>query len=108
MKNDIDFMRIFDRNKLIGVLNFNNMIPVNDHVIRALNLRIDPTDSEAEKAYKILCIKELDWIRKHQSVIIKRANKLYRMITSEKANARLKKRCLDFLRLGKVLANRCS
>ena len=28
MKNDIDFMKIMDGEKLIGVLNFNNMVPV--------------------------------------------------------------------------------
>ena len=37
MKNDVDFSRIFDGEKLIGVLNFNNMIPVDDGVIRHLN-----------------------------------------------------------------------
>ena len=34
MKNDVDFTRIFDGEKLIGVMNFNNMIPVNESVIR--------------------------------------------------------------------------
>ncbi len=35
MKNDLDFHKIFDRNgKLIGVLDFNNMIPVREDIIK--------------------------------------------------------------------------
>ena len=34
MKNDRDFSRMFDKgNKLIGCLNFNNMLPVDDSVL---------------------------------------------------------------------------
>ena len=39
MKNDVDFTRIFDGDKLIGVLNFNNMIPVDDGLIKPLNVK---------------------------------------------------------------------
>lgn len=30
MKNDVDFTKIYDGDKLIGVLNFNNMIPIDE------------------------------------------------------------------------------
>ena len=53
MKNDIDFSRIIVENKLIGVLNFNSMIPVNDSVVSRLNLKINPWDMESEKGYNI-------------------------------------------------------
>ena len=106
MKNDIDFSRIIVENKLIGVLNFNSMIPVNDSVVSRLNLKINPWDMESEKAYKKLCIKELDWIQKNQDAIIKKANKLYFMVTTGKANNNLMKRCLNFQRLESILANR--
>lgn len=103
MKNDIDFSRIFVEEKLIGVLNFNNMIPVDDSVIKKLNVKIDKNDDYSEKAYKILCSKELDWVQKNQDAVIKKANKLYKMICQGYANSNLKKRCLDFNRLEKVL-----
>ena len=108
MKNDIDFMRVFDGNKLIGVLNFNNMIPVDDSFIRILDVKVRKNDSDADKAYKILCAKELDWVQKNQDAIVKKANKLYGMIQTDKANYGLKKRCVDFKKLEKVLEKRLS
>ncbi len=104
MKNDVDFSRIFSGDKLIGVLNFNNMIPVDSTVIKKMNVRINKNDSQENKAYKILCSKELDWIQKNQDAIIKKANKLYNMINSGKANSSLKSRCLDFKKLETVLS----
>ncbi len=106
MKNDIDFIRIFDGKKLIGVMNLNNMIPVDDIVVQPLNISPAIDDSSAEKAYKNLCVKELYWIRKNQNVIINRANKLYRMIVSGTASQGLKKRCLGFVKLEEVLKKR--
>ena len=106
MKNDVDFMRIFDGKKLIGVMNLNNMIPVDGSVIQPLNISPSADDSSAERAYKLLCAKELDWIQKNQEIINKRANKLYRMIVSGTANQGLKKRCLDFVKLEGVLKKR--
>ena len=64
MNNDIDFTIIIVSGKLIGVLNFNNMVPVNDSVIQKLNVKILRNDSPADRAYKNLCAKELDWIQK--------------------------------------------
>ena len=45
MKNDVDFTKIMDGDKLIGVLNFNNMIPVAESCITPLNLRIAGKDA---------------------------------------------------------------
>ncbi len=104
MKNDIDFTRIFHDEKLIGVMNFNNMIPVDDSVITKMNVKINKNDSAETKAYKNLCSNELDWVQKNQDAIIKKANKLYDMINSDKANNNLRKRCLDFKKLEGVLA----
>lgn len=103
MKNDIDFSRIIVDEKLIGVLNFNNMIPVEDRFIHKLNVKLGKNDTTSERAYKILCSKELDWVQKNQDAIIKKANKLYNMICTDKANYNMKKRCLDFKKLEGVL-----
>lgn len=108
MKNDVDFTRIFDGEKLIGVMNFNNMVPVDDSVIKLLNVKPGKNDSGAERAYKNLCAKELDWVQKHQEAIIRKANKLYQMILSDVANNGLKKRCLDFKKLEGILEKRQS
>ncbi len=108
MKNDVDFTKVFDGNKLIGVLNFNNMIPVDDSFIRPLNVKPDKNDSIDERAYKILCSKELDWIQKNQDAIIKKANKLYVIVQRENTSVLLKKRCLDFKKLEEVLKKHLS
>ena len=106
MKNDIDFMRIIVNDKLIGILNFNNMIPVDETVISLLNIKPEKNDSPETAAYKKLCTKELDWIQKNQEIIIKRANKLYQFIISGKANYGLRNRCVDFSKLEAVLKKR--
>ena len=106
MKNDVDFSRIYSGDKLIGVLNFNNMVPVDSSLIKRINVKPDKHDSPADRAYKILCAKELDWVQKNQDAIIKKANKLYAMIVEDKANYGLKKRCNDFRKLERVLEKR--
>lgn len=46
MKPGADFDKIFDRKgKLIGILNYNLMIPVKEAQIYKVNLRPDPNDS---------------------------------------------------------------
>jgi protein AbiQ len=99
-------IRIFDGDKIIGVMNFNNMIPVDETVITKLDLRINKNDKNKDKAYKILCTKELDWIQRNQSAIVKKANKLYRMIITDKADYLLRRRCVDFKKLERVLNKR--
>ena len=103
MKNDVDFTKIMDGEKLIGVLNFNNMIPVADSCITPLNLRITGKDTAAEKNYKKMAAKQLDWCQHNQAAIIKKANRLYKMMESEAINSFLKQRCCNFRKLEKVL-----
>ena len=103
MKNDVDFMRIYDGDKLIAVLNFNEMIPVRPDVIQPLNLRPDVHDDEKTKHYKKITAKQLSFCQKNQDAIVRKANRLYTLITSGKASFNLKKRCCDFTRLESVL-----
>ena len=58
-KNDVDFTRIFDGEKLISVLNFNNMIPVDDKFVRKIDLKPTKSDNPSQANYKKLCIKEI-------------------------------------------------
>ena len=104
MKNDIDFSKIFDPdNVLIGVLNFNNMIHVNNVVITKLDLKIHDKDSLSTKQYKKLATNQLNYCRQNQNSIISKAIKLYTLITKGKPNISLKKRCCNFLKLEEIL-----
>ena len=104
MKNDVDFTKIYDKNnKLIGVLNFNNMIPVRNDVICPINLKILKTDNPSDIHYKNMVINQITFCRHNQSAIIRKANKLYKMITQNTVNTLLKRRCCNFLKLEKIL-----
>ena len=104
MKNDVDFMKILDGEKLIAVLNFSEMIPVRSDVIQPLNMRPNSSDDEKTRHYKKMTSKQLSFCQKHQDAIVSKANKLYTLITSGKASFNLQKRCCDFTRLESVLA----
>ncbi len=104
-KNDVDFTRIFDGERLISVLNFNNMIPVEDRFVSKIDLKPSEKDTPAQAHYKKLCIKEIEWCRKNQDAIVKKANKLYRLVQKENCSSILKKLCNDFKKLEKVLEN---
>ena len=103
MKNDIDFSKIIVEGKLLGVLNINNMVPVDKDLITKIDLRPNQSDGQKEVFYKNLCRKELDWIQKHAAQITAKANRLYGIITSGKATKKLSDRCLDFEKLEAVL-----
>lgn len=76
-----------DNNKLIGVLNLNNMIPITDDVIEYFNIREEKDYSLLKKEY-IYCIK-------NQDEIIKRANKIYDLVTKHNKLSLIKRSC-DF------------
>ena len=103
MNNDSNFSKIFDGDKLIGVLNFNCMIPVSFNVIRPLDLKIQPQDDAESKHYKKLVAKQLTFCQKNQEAIIRKANKLYDHIVNGKASIRLTQRCCDFKKLEAIL-----
>ena len=78
MKGKIDFTKITDKDgKLLGVLNFNLMLPVDSAQMKKLDIRPDKTDESHVARYKKLCQKELIWCRKHQDDIVNKANLIY-------------------------------
>ena len=107
-KNDLDFSKILDSNNcLIGALNFNNMIPVSNDVIQKLDIRPSSSDTPKEREYKELLNNQLDWCNDNIDNIIKKANKLYRLITqSPEKSINLTRRCCDFKKLEAVLERR--
>lgn len=104
MKNDVDFMKIFDGDKLIAVLNFSEMIPVRDDVIMPLNIRPNNNDDVKSRHYKKMASKQLTFCQKNQELIVRKANRLYALIASGKASINLQKRCCDFIKLESVLS----
>ena len=105
MKNDVDFHRVLDsKGKLIGVLDFNNMIPVREDLLQVIKVKARPDDSPSERQYKNLVIDQINFCRQNQDIIVRKANKLYRMVSQKNASRQLKRRCLDWPKLEKVLA----
>ena len=99
MSSRADFDKIVDKHgKLLGVLNYNLMIPVTEQQLIKVNLKTNQTDTFKEKHYKQLCIDELNWCRKNADIIINKANCLYKLCVSA-SNYKGKERCLDFKRL---------
>lgn len=101
--NNSEIHKIIVDNKLIGVLNFNLMIPVTERQLIPVDLKVHDNDLPAMKAWKRLCIKELKWCRKSEnSVIIRdKVKNLYLLCMTDK-NFKGKKRCLDFKKLEQV------
>lgn len=100
IKEDMDFIKIMQDDKIIGVLNINNMIPILDDNVTLLkykeidNYREFETEKE-KKLYISFLSFELDLINEKMSKIKKSALKLY----NEKINnptSNIAKRCCDF------------
>lgn len=105
MKNREDFSRIVDsKGKIIGALNFNNMIPVTNDVITPLNIQINKNDDYSEKGRKKILNIQLDWCNNNRETIIRKANKLYHLVVDTPDKMKnLTRRCCDFKKLEAVL-----
>lgn len=98
MKNSIDFSKIEVDEKLLGVLNFNLMIPVEEEQLHSVDMTIYMRDRENIKYYKKLCLQELEWCQKNSETICNKANVLYKMYLSNEYFSG-KERCLNFPKL---------
>lgn len=102
MKSRADFDKIIDKKgKLIGVLNYNLMIPIETVMLKKVNLKIEKGDTPADRHYKQLCIDELTWCRRNQEIIVNKARVLYDLCTEE-SDYKGKSRCLDFKKMEQV------
>ena len=98
MKNSMDFSKIEINGKLLGVLNFNLMIPIEEEQLQLVDTSIFKRAREYIKYYKRLCVQELGWCRINSEVICKKANVLYKKyISNEPFSGR--NRCLNFPKL---------
>ena len=99
MKNGIDFLKIIDKkSKLIGVVNFNNMIPVDERVVELVELKIKMTDNASMQYYKGLLNDQLDWCNDNIERIQNKAQKLYEIVNNPRhsTSSQLLKRCCKF------------
>ena len=112
IKNSVDFLKIEHptktkddgSHKIIGGLNFNNMLPVSEIYLHKIDVKITPKDNEKTKAYKELLRDQLAWCRSNDEKIIKKANNLYDLITKHAdLNINLAKRCCKFQKLESIL-----
>lgn len=94
----MDFSKIEVNGKLLGVLNFNLMIPIEERQLQPVDTTILKRDRENIKYYKKLCSQELGWCQTNSEVICNKANVLYKKyISNESFSGR--KRCLNFPKL---------
>lgn len=110
MPKNFDYLKIIgkvgDKEDIIGVINFNNMIPVHKSVIYPIELKVFPGDDHQTQKYKILVGNQLKWCRSHSEAILKNAQKTYEIIVSGTGSQSLKKRCCNFKKLEEVLEKR--
>lgn len=96
MKNYIDFFKI--DNGILGVINFNNMIPVTKNNYEIINLNDTNLDIK-DKKYQELLKNQLSWLNKNSTTVRKKAKKLYDKYKNESLNKNIYNRCCNFLLL---------
>lgn len=96
MKNNIDLIKI-DGGKL-GVINFNNMIPVKSNNYELFDLNSIPT-TDAELKRQNLLKSQLLWLNRNIKSVKCKATKLYDKYKNNKLNDNVRKRCCDFILL---------
>lgn len=106
MKEDMDFIKIIKNNKILGVLNLNNMIPILDEDISVLKYKdisqYRNFDSEKNrKLYISFLDLELKLINKKYRKIREFALKLYEE-KQNNPNSKISQRCCEFKLLEKM------
>lgn len=96
MKNNVDLVKI-DGGRL-GVINFNNMIPVKTNSYELFDLNSKPNNTPELKR-QILLKSQLLWLNKNITSVKGKAIKLYDKYKNNKLPERLKQRCCNFILL---------
>ncbi len=93
MRNNLDFLKI--NGGSLGVINFNNMIPVLKSNYTLIDLNTVPTNNK-ERTYYYLLMAQLSWLNAHSMQVIKKAKHLYNLYLTDKIYISLKNRCCNF------------
>ncbi len=100
MKSTIDFLKIKDGE--LGVVNFNNMIPVKENNYYLIDLNKENLKEE-ELKYQKLLKQQLSWLNANYDQVKNKSFKLYQLYNSEKLPETIKARCCNF----KLLEEKC-
>ena len=92
----LDIFKI--HNNELGVINLNNMVPVPECALIRFNINDEDED------YRNLLKKQMVFIRNKKEAIIKKAEKLYKIVKSGK-QPKLNSRCCDYIMLEKYYNN---
>ena len=104
MRNSIDFKKIEVDGELVGVLNFNLMIPVEDAQLHKIDTVIRMHDNADTKRKKERLIKELKWCNEQERDLVNTARVLYEKYRlKEHFSARAQ--CIDFMRMEEACKN---
>ena len=98
MKNNLDFIKIDKGN--LGVVNFNNMIPVTQKNYELLDLKSTPKNT-SELKWQNLLKTQLLWLNKNIKNVKGKAFNLYNKYKNNTLDERIKKRCCNFILLEK-------
>ena len=94
------------KNGKLGILNINNMIPIPksiaNKILIPVNLKIQKEDSFEDKRYKVLLNRQIIDLRNHESEIIRKANVLHNLYSTNKLTEKIKKRCCNFPQLERL------
>lgn len=102
MKTQIDFIKI--DNGRLGVVNFNNMIPVNSNNYELFDLNT-PQTTKSEMNRQQLLKSQLFILNRNIDSIIKKAISLYNKYKENRLPENIKIRCCNFILLEEVSKN---
>mgnify|MGYP003366740021 CR=1 FL=1 len=101
LKNTLDLLKIDNGN--LGVINFNNMIPVKNDNYTDYDLSLQ-NKNKSELQRNILLRKQLRWITKQHKSVMDKSYILYKLYKKNKLHKNIKNRCCNF----PLLEKKCS
>ena len=100
LKAKLDLLKI--RNGEMGVINFNNMLPVTNKNVTKIDLKKILYSNAGKKYYKLLD-EQYFWLNRNRDMIYGRAEKLYEKYISGTLEKKIVQRCCNF----KLLEEKC-
>ena len=100
MNNNIDLIKIDKGN--LGVINFNNMIPVTNKNYELFDLNKEP-DNTPELKRQLLLRNQVRWLNSNVKFVKDKALRLYKLYSGGRLPDRISKRCCNF----KLLEEKC-
>ena len=98
--NSLDYMKI--NNGELGIVNFNNMIPLIPDTYEEIIFNVTKYDNGEEK-YRLLLKNQYEYLLDHVSELREKSKKLYYLYTHDYLDEKIKNRCCNF----KLLEEKC-